>query len=122
MSSAVLLTTSSVRTLNLFKLKKEKYDLKYITVLSLKSMLNNRLFNVAGGEFTGEINSYYYSIKYRPLESRRTFITSESSEATGNYGSYQMTLYLCKLQLSNKNTESSSEFQILKYKKIITHE
>ena len=120
MFSAVVLTTSSVRTLTLFKLKKEKYEINYTTVLSLKAMLENREFAANGGNFQGNINGFDYTIDYKPLKKNRTFILGETKASTGNYGAYEMTLYNCVLNLVKENSYSKSTFQILKYIEIKT--
>lgn len=78
MFSAVVLTTSSLRTMNLFKLKKEKYEINYSTVLSLKALFENRRFNPLGGEFSGEINGLKYEMKYTLSENKKTYVVGET--------------------------------------------
>lgn len=118
MFSAVVLTTSSVRTLNLFKLKKEKYEINYTSVLSLKAMFENRAFNPLGGSFTGKINGFDYEMKYKLVENRQTYVNGETAALSGNVGPYHIYLFECILDLIKDNTYSQSNFQILKYKKV----
>jgi len=122
MFSAIVMTTSSIRTLNLFKLKKEKYEVNYTTVLSLKAMLENRAFEILGGKFIGDINGFEYEISYKPTLSKRTFVLGETEASMGNYGPYNIILYDCILQLLKEDSYSESVFQILKYEKIETNE
>jgi len=118
MFSAVVLTTSSVRTLNLFKLKKEKYEVNYTTVLSLKAMFENREFNPVGGKFTGKINGFDYEMRYKLLENRQSYIIGETEALSGNIGPYHIYLYECVLDLVKANAYSQSSFQIFKYNKV----
>jgi len=122
MFSAVVLTTSSVRTLTLFKLKKEKYEINYTTVLSLKAMLENREFNPLGGKFNGNINGFTYEIIYKVMESRKTYVLGETESSSGNFGGYTIFLYDCNLKLLKENSYSESNFQILKYLKVKNEE
>jgi len=122
MFSAVVLTTSSIRTLNIFTLKKEKYEISYATVLSLKAMLENREFNPMGGKFTGKINGFDYDITYKILESRRTYVTGETIRTTGNLGPYNIYLYSCVLNLLKEGSYSESSFEILKYQEVVSSE
>ncbi len=122
MFSAIVITTASVKNLNLFKFKKDMYEVNYTTVLSLKAMLENREFSETGGKFTGEINGYDYEILYKPKESRRTFVSGETARNTGNIGPYNMTLYDCVLNLSHERAFSDYSFEILKYKEVVTNE
>ena len=118
MFSAVVLTTSSIRTLNLFKLKKEKYEVNYTTVLSLKAMFENRAFNPTRGEFRGEINGFKYKMVYLLSHNKRTYIPGETAALSGNLGPYNILLYKCMLQLTKDNSYSESNFDILKYTKV----
>jgi len=118
MFSAVVLTTSSVRTLNLFKLKKEKYEMTYMTVLSLKAMLTNKLLSLNGGSFSGELNGYNYKIEYIPVEHKQTYVYNDTEASSGNYGPYMIYLYKCVLLLENGNTDKKVTFFTLRYKKV----
>ncbi|MDF1881738.1 hypothetical protein JHD50_10585 [Sulfurimonas sp. MAG313] len=122
MFSAVVLTTSSLRTMNLFKLKKEKYEINYSTVLSLKALFENRRFNPLGGEFSGEINGLKYEMKYTLSENKKTYVVGETAALEGNYGPYYIYLYTCVLQLIKNNSFSESTFDVLKYTKVPVHE
>ena len=122
MFSAVVLTTSSIRTLNLFKLKKEKYEVNYTTVLSLKAMFENRAFDQNGGKFTGSINGFSYEMSYKLNENKRTYVLGETDALGGNIGPYYIFLYVCELKLFKNSSYSQSNFQILKHMKVPVHE
>ncbi len=122
MFSAVVLTTSSVRTLTLFKLKKEKYEMDYTTVLSLKAMLENREFQGENGKFSGKINGFDYTVNYKLANQKRTYILGDTEASSGNFGAFNILLYTCLLTISKNNSYSQSSFEILKYNKIESHE
>jgi len=118
MFSAVVLTTSSVRTLNLFKLKKEHYELNYITVMSLKAELSNKILSPNGGFFNGTLNGYNYKLKYRLQESKQTYAYNDTIESSGNYGPYMIYLYKCTLELNKEGFSKEYNFYTIRYKKV----
>lgn len=118
MFSAIVLTTSSVRSLNLFLLKKEHYENSYITVLSIKALLENRELMIDGGEIKGKLNGYEYKVIYKPKQSRRSFVAGETVATTGYFGRNLIILFDCKLVLLSINSSKEYLFEITRYKKI----
>ncbi|HIP37548.1 MAG TPA: hypothetical protein EYG85_11920 [Crocinitomix sp.] len=122
MFSAIVLVTSSIRSLNLFVFKKEHYENSYVTVLSIKSLLENREFLSASGLFSGELNGYKYQVDYRAINKKKSYIIGETALLTGNVGNSWITLYDCTLVLSTFKSSNQYTFQITRYKRIKTLE
>jgi len=120
--SAVVLTTSSIRSLNLFSLKKEIYKNSYIAVLSIRSLLENRKLNINGGEIRGKIDGYSYIIKYHVEKQKRSFIIGETSQLTGNLGIYMMFLFKCNLIIKNRYEDRDYIFYITQYNSMVNDE
>jgi len=113
--SAIVLVTTAARSLNLFALKKERYQRTYVTALSLQEMLQNRSIPDTT-TFTGMLNGFSYTIACRLAESRRNFVVDEFGRE-GNTGSTLLKLYKCRMQLVNEEGLSAEyNFYLSRFK------
>lgn len=115
---AIVTTTTAIKNLNIFNFKKDFYIQNYIVVNNIRSLLTNKILNQQGNKFDGDICGYKYSIDCIPKKSKRTYITAETKTMTGNFGSYNIVLFECKVIATNDNRMINELFNTIRYYKV----
>ena len=117
---ALIIITSAIITLNSIykqysslRQKQSKYELIYISVLSLKDKLESidlsRTFIL-----NGTINGLKYTAKVKRVAQRRSFTFDFKKDIWGNFGKFSMTMYKITINMVGKQFE----FYETQFKKI----
>ncbi len=85
-----------------YRLKQQKYEMIYISVLSLKDKFANedlsKIKNV-----NGEINGLKYRASISIVQSKRNFVYGITPKESGNKGMFLVTLYKIVLKIAGRS-------------------
>ena len=100
----VSMTLSGVKFLTGVEQRKEGYQERYMTVLSLKERLMH-LCAVQGSD-SGRFDGYDYRASCTKVTEMRNFrVALDTEDVAGNFGRYSMQLYRMELSLSDGSGE-----------------
>ncbi len=114
--AAIVLVSSTARSLANFSIRKERYIDRYVTILSLAEKLHNEPLK-RPETLKGTLNGYDYTLDCRLAESRKTYGTDEFGHA-GNIGNFLVKLYRCTIRLEkNGDTIDTQSLSQVRYEK-----
>ena len=110
---AIAMSMSSIRFLSDVEKRKEAYQNRYMTVLSLKDKLTESCLSSQSQE--GNFNGHDYRVQCTKLKELKNFhIALDTDDVSGNYGSYLMQLYQMELFLMEGTREHRYAYYITK--------
>ncbi|NPA82496.1 MAG: hypothetical protein GXO31_07780 [Epsilonproteobacteria bacterium] len=110
---AILMTVSSVRTLNLYKSKKDFYQDLYMSVLSVKDLIKNKDLE-KNRIFEGELNGFKYRAQVKKEDVKHNMLMDEFFGFSP--GTYQVTLYKILLEMKKGNLVKNFSFLLTREK------
>jgi|GEM_PF-2723673 len=110
---SVLTVNAAFKQYAAYKIKQQKYERIYISVLSLKDKTENESLGNLTGSITGKINGLPYTITAKRIASARNYVYSFDQEASGNKGGFIITLYQVTINIAGR----SFKFYKTEYKK-----
>jgi len=93
---AILMSVSSIRTLNLYERKKSLYEELYMNVLSIKDLIKNSDIEKKS-RFEGKINGFSYKADIKKESVKNNMLMDEFFGFSA--GTYQVTLYKVLLEI-----------------------
>ncbi len=113
---AIAFSSMGIKAFNKYQKQSKKYQLIYITSLSLKDEMES-LKEFKSSQYRGKLNGVKYVIKVKKLLSKQNFIIDKDGIGRNN-GDFMVTLYRLKITLNIQETEKSYSFILTKQKRI----
>jgi len=98
---SILTVNAAFKQYASYKLKQQKYENIYISVLSLINKLENKQLNMFT-YYSGEINGFKYTARAKRVAQSRNYIYGLSPKDSGNKGIFLVTLYKIKIKMANR--------------------
>jgi prepilin-type N-terminal cleavage/methylation domain-containing protein len=95
--------------------RQEFYQDVYITVLSLKNMIEIKKL-IDEPEGSGELNGFSYSYSSKQVKTARNYVYPNPPTPGGNTGSYELTLYQVDFELSKDRWKRDFSFYVTQSK------
>ena len=99
-SMGVVTVTSALKTFYAAAHKQDHYEEALTTLYSLNDMINKIDFEKQK-QIEGVLNGWKYSIKAEQINIRRTYVSNDLVELSGNIGRYNVILYKVIMTISN---------------------
>ena len=122
---AIIMLTTSIKTLQKVGMQQELYQDLYISVLSIKNIIrvkecmNNPTLN-------GEINGFKYTIKCREIKAQKNYIDSMNpityQPNGGNKGIFMIYLFRVDIDIQKYGLDKSYSFYQSEQKRLISEE
>ena len=98
--AAIVLVSSTARSLAHFSIRKERYIDRYVTILSLAEKLHNEPLKQPE-TINGTLNGFDFTLDCRLAHSRKTYTVTEEGQS-GNIGDFLVKLYHCTISLEKE--------------------
>ena len=122
---AIIMLTTSIKSLQKVSIQQELYQDLYISVLSIKNIIkakecmNNPTLN-------GEINGFKYNIRCREIKAQKNYIDSINpitfQEDGGNKGIFMIYLFRVDINIQKYGLDKSYSFYQSEQKRLISEE
>ncbi len=109
---AIVTASIAFKQYKTYRLKQEKYEMIYISALSLMNKLEAE--NLYGKKLeTGTINGLAYSVNVKAVSSRRNYIYGAEFRKSGNLGRFLITLFRVTIDISGRTfTFYKTEYKV----------
>ena len=113
---AIAFSSMGIKAFNKYQKQSKKYQLIYITSLSLKDEMAS-LKEFKSSQYIGILNGVKYIIKVKKLLNKQNYIMDKDGIGRNN-GDFMVTLYRLKITLNIQETEKTYSFLLTKQKRI----
>lgn len=101
---AAVTVNAAFKQFTVYKSKTKHYENHYITVLSLKDMIENQDLAEKQNR-VGKLNGLDYKYEVIEIDKRRNYMPGETEEIGGNNGAFELTLFKIRLSVEDKEYE-----------------
>ncbi len=97
----ILTLNAAFKQYTSYRIKQEKYELLYMSVLSLKDKLENEDLS-RFSTINGKINGLDYTANVKAVARNRNYVYGFTPKESGNKGAFLITLYKITLKIAGK--------------------
>ena len=122
---AIIMLTSSIKSLQKVSIQQELYQDLYISVLSIKNIIKAKEC-MNNPTLSGEINGFKYNIKCREIKAQKNYIENLNpitfQDEGGNKGIFMIYLFRVDIDIQKNGLDKTYSFYQSEQKRLISEE
>jgi len=122
---AIIMLTSSIKSLQKVSIQQDLYQDLYISVLSIKNIIKAKEC-MNNPNLSGEINGFNYTIKCREIKAQKNYIESLNpmtfQDEGGNKGIFMIYLFRVDIDIKKNGLDKTYSFYQSEQKRLISEE